>query len=293
MNGEAGPGPVVVAVLSHKDPHQVRRLVERVLEGQHTVVAVHHDPRGPELDLREDDRVRLVPDPQPGEWGRMGLALAMLRCVDFAATAVPDLSWFLLVSGQDYPCRPMRDIEAELAATPHDAFLRHFRSDGNPADDVHPWQARTRTRYLKRRRLPGSRRSAPFPRRHPFRDGTHLYVGDMWVNLGADALRHLRAQRHRLARVERYLSTCSVPDEALLPTLLLNDADHLDVVNDRKRYIRWIEGNPHPEMLTLADVEPAVTSGDFFARKVDPHTTADVLDELDRRHSGQEPPARG
>jgi hypothetical protein len=115
----------------------------------------------------------------------------------------------------------------------------------------------------------------------------------MWVNLGADAVRHLRAQRHRLAHVERYLATCSVPDEALLPSLLLNDAEHLDVVNDRKRYIRWIEGSKHPEMLTMADVQPAVTSGDFFARKVDPQASADVLDELDRLHSGQEPSTRG
>jgi len=147
--------------------------------------------------------------------------------------------------------------------------------------DVHPWQALTRRRYLHRMRIPGQRRSVPFPRRPPFNGDLHLYVGDMWVNLGASAVAHVLEQRRRLARVERYLSRCSVPDEALLPSLLLNDAEHLDVVNDRRRYIKWHEGRAHPEVLLPADVEAASAGTDFFARKVDSEGAAEVLDLFD------------
>jgi len=274
------PGPVVVAVLSHRDPPLLRRLVERVLEGERAVALVHHDPRGPAPDLPTDSRVLRVPDPERCDWGREGFARAMLRSVEHAADAVPDLSWVLLVSGQDYPCRPMRSIEAELAASPHDAYLRWMRV-GDPADDVHPWQARTRQRYLHRLRLPFSRRHVPFPRRSPFRDGTGLYVGDTWPNLGAAAVAHLRAQTALRSRVEPYLRWCASPDEALLPTLLLNGAGHLDVVDDRKRYMRWVEGEPHPRMLGAQDVPAIRSSGAFFARKVDSERTPEVLDLLD------------
>ena len=277
----AAPGPVVVAVLSHRDPPLLRRLVERVLEGPGTVALVHHDPRGPVPDLPRDGRVLLVPDPQPCDWGRPALAQAMMRCVDVAAAAVPDLSWFLLVSGQDYPARPMVQIEADLHASGCDASLRWFRVDGDPVQDVHPWQAVTRRRYLKRARLPGTHRSVPVPRRHPFHGGTGLYVGDMWVNLGARAVEHLLAQRTRLAAVERYLLRCSIPDEALLPTLLLNDAEHLTVVGNRRRYIRWTEGDAHPAFLDDADAPAVRASGDYFARKVDSVGTAALLDRLD------------
>jgi len=275
------PGPVVVGILSHRDPPLVRRLVERVLEGERSVALVHHDPRGPALDLPADDRVLVVPDPQPCYWGRPELAHAVLRLVEVAAGAVPDLSWFLLVSGQDYPAQPMRTTEAQLAASTADAYLRYFRVDLQAGHDVHPWQAVCRRRYLHRVRLPGTHRSLPAPRRSPFGSGTDLYIGDMWANLGAAAVAHVLEQRVRLQPVERYLVRCSVPDEALLPTLLLNDAAHLDVVDDRKRYIRWTEGEPHPAYLEAAEAEAVRGSGDFFARKVDTSLTGDLLDRLD------------
>lgn len=283
-----GRGPVVVIVLSHRDPPLVRRLVRRLEQGTNTVAVVHHDPRGPELDLPPSDNVLEIPDAQPGDWGRMGLADAMLRSLAYAWMNVPDLSWALLISGQDYPCRPVHHIEQELAASPRDAFVRHFRVDDDPADDVHPWQAVTRRRYLRRLRLPSSHRSVPFPRRHPFGGkDLGLYVGDMWVNLAAPAVAHILEQRQRLQRVERYLSRCSVPDEALLPTLLLNNGGRLDIIDDRRRYIRWTEGRPHPEFLDHADVDRANAGSDFFARKVDSERTPEVLDLFDEQAADQ------
>ena len=274
-------GPVVVSVLSHRDPPLVRRLVERVLDGGDTVALVHHDPRGPALDLPADDRVLLVPDPQPCDWGRPALALAMLRLVEIAAQRVPDLSWFLLVSGQDYPARPVGEVVAELRAAPADAYLRSFRVDPDPAGDVHPWQAVCRRRYLHRARLPFTHRSVPAPRRPPFRGGSGLHVGDMWVNLGERAVAHLLEQRRRRRDLERYLLRCAIPDEALLPTLLHSDSAGLDLVHDRKRYIRWTEGDKHPAFLEAAEAPAIRASGDFFARKVDSERTADLLDLLD------------
>ena len=275
-----GQGPVVVVMLTHRDPPLVQRLVDRVLEGRDVAVVVHHDPRGPELGLRPSSQVHLVPDPVKATWGRIGLARAVLHGLDHAVRAVPDLSWALVVSGQDYPCRPMRSIEDELRTGGHDAYLRWFRV-GAPEDDVVPWQSLTRARYLHRRRIPFSHRHVPFPRRSPFRDGLDLYIGDMWPNLSAAALEHVRRQRERLPVVERYLARCQAPDEALLPTLLLNGSGRLDVCNDRKRFIRWTSGTSHPHVLTVDDLDAVRTSGDFFARKVDAHRSAELLDQLD------------
>jgi hypothetical protein len=161
-------------------------------------------------------------------------------------------------------------------------LLRWFPVLVDAGSDEHVWQARCRRRYLHRLRIPGDRRSVPFPRRHPFRLGTDLYIGDMWANLRAAAVHHVLEQRTRLKRVESYLSRCSVPDEALLPTLLLNDSDHLNILSERRRYIRWVEGRPSPELLGAQDVANATTTGDYFARKVDSVRTPEVLDLFDR-----------
>lgn len=274
-------GPVVVAVLGHRDPPLLRRLIRRIHEGRNTVALVHYDPRGVPHGLAPSDRTLLVPDPTPCDWGRMNLAQGVLRLLDETRRMVPDFSWMLLVSGQDYPAQSLRRTEDELAETEADAYVRWFPVSADPGHDYHPWQTRCRTRYLRRIRIPGSCRSVPWHRSSPFRDSLQLYIGDAWVNLRSSAVDHVLEQRARLPHVERYFSWCSIPDEALLPTLLLNDAHQLKIVGDRKRYIRWIEGKPSPQLLGVEDLPTLSASGDFFARKFDSQVAPEVLDRLD------------
>jgi Core-2/I-Branching enzyme len=275
-------GSIVVGILSHRDPPLIRRLVDRVLEGERTVALVHHDPRSGSPGLTPSDRIRLVHDPQPCDWGRMNLAEAMFRVMGDAVRQVSDLEWLLLISGQDYPAQSLRTTESHLAGVEADAMLRFFPVPDDPTDDVIPWQARCRQRYLHRLRIPGDRRSVPFPRRPPFDQGLRLHIGDMWANLSRSAVEHLLEQYEEQTRVRRYLSRCSVPDEALLPTLLLHDSERLRILPERRRFIQWVEGQPHPEVLTEKDADAIRASGDYFARKVDLERSAALLDQLDR-----------
>lgn len=276
----------MVAVLSHRDPGLLQRMTASVLTGDRSVALVHHDPRGVPHGLVETDRLRLVPDPQPCNWGRMDMAEAMVRCVRSALQQFPDLGWLLLVSGQDYPAQPFRRTEQVLAAEQSNALVRHFAVPPTPEPGEHHWQTRCRQRYLHRLRLPGTYRSVPSPRRHPFVDGRRLFIGDMWFNLDQQAARHVLEQYDRMERVRRYLSHCSIPDEALVPTLLLNDAHGLRVTDDRKRYIKWDGQSHHPALLGETDLDAVSASGDFFARKVDGVESAGLLDRLDRAHLG-------
>jgi hypothetical protein len=279
-----GSGTVVVAILSHRDPPLLSRLVDRVLEGQRTVAVVHHDPRGEPHRLQESDRVRLVQDPAPCDWGRMSQALGMYRCIAGARSLVPDVEWVLLVSGQDYPAQSMSATERFLADSDADALMRHFEVPPTAQPGETAWQRRCRQRYLRRVRIPLSRRSVPAVRRHPFDETYRLHIGDTWVNLRRPAIDHLIEQFERRADVRRYLDRCSNPDEALIPTLMLNGATEMRVVGERRRYIRWVEGRPHPETLDLSDYEDIRRSGDFFARKVDSAVSAQLMDALDASH---------
>ncbi len=284
-------GTVVVAILSHRDPPLLRRLVDRILEGERTVTLVHHDPRAEPHGLVENDRVRLAREPRAANWGRMDLAETVLRCAAEAVRTFPEMKWLVVVSGQDYPAQSVRTTERELLASDADAFVRHLEVTASPSGDEISWQAACRRRYLRRRRLPGSRRSVPFPRKHPFGDGLRLYIGDMWVNLSAEAVHHVLEQFDRREEVRRYFGTCSTPDEALLPTLLLNDADDLRIVNDRKRFIRWSPGAAHPEVLTEGDAPQLLASGAYFGRKVELPSSRALLDRLDAAAVSDQPGA--
>ncbi|MEV0596371.1 beta-1,6-N-acetylglucosaminyltransferase [Nonomuraea cavernae] len=284
-------GTVAVIVLSHRDPAQVARLVRRVTTGANTLAVVHHDPTGEPLTLRPASDVAVIPDPAPCRWGRLSLVRAQWRALDWVRANVPDLSWALLVSGQDYPIRTMRDIENELAVTPAHAYLRHFRADGDPADDVHPWQDLTRRRYLHRRRLPFSARSLPLPvaRRHPYRDGVGLYVGDMWFNLSADAVGGMLEATPLSDRLLRYLRHAPIPDECFIASMALNTCAPELVRNDSKRFIKWTPRSKHPQTITAGHRDLLVASDAFFARKLDAAghpEVPDLLDALAEERSG-------
>jgi len=287
-------GTVAVIVLSHRDPAQVARLAAQLGTGTDTMVAVHHDPSGEPLELRQSSSVMLVPDPVPCPWGKLARTEAIRRSLVWLTANVPSLSWALIISGQDYPIRTMASIEAELAAARCDAFIRHFRLDGDPADDVHPWQTAARRRYLYRRRLPGSARSVelPWPRRHPFGDGFGLYAGEQWIDLSARAVHKMLGSPLR-EPLMRYLQWAPKPDEAAVVTLALSGKPELAVENDRRRYIRWPPGGAwHPAVLGPADLPALQESSAFFARKVDPVAWPEVYDAFDELAASRDLPVR-
>jgi Core-2/I-Branching enzyme len=204
------------------------------------------------------------------------------------AANVPEFSWALLVSGQDYPIRPIVQIEDELAASSRDAYLRYFEVTPHPSADTDPWQAVTRRRYLRKRRLPWSHRSVtmPFARRHPYRDGVGLYVGDMWFNLSAGTV-HAMLADPLAGRLLRYLRYAPIPDETFICSMALNLRPPPGVARDSKRYIRWGEGAMHPDVLTPADLPELRTSDAFFARKLDATLHPQMPDLLDALADGR------
>lgn len=275
-------GTVAVVVISHRAPAQIERLATRLASGRDTMVAIHHDPAGEPLTLRPSSSVALIPDPVPCPWGRTGIVYAIRNSLSWLRDNVPELSWALLISGQDYPIRAMTAIEDELAGASCDAFMRNFRVDGDPADDVHHWQAATRRRYLYKRRLPGSARSVPlpWPRRHPFHEGLKLYAGEQWVDLSARAVNKV-VDSPLNDPVVRYLNRSPNSDEGWLGTVLINGEPELNVVNHRRRYVRWPGGTPHPAVLGPGDLPDLRESDAFFARKVDLAAWPEAFDVLD------------
>jgi hypothetical protein len=279
----ASRGTVAVLVLSHRGPAQVARLVSVLQDGRDTMVAIHHDPNGEPLGLRPSAQLALVPDPVPCPWGRPGINIAIHKSLSWLRANVPGLSWVLVISGQDYPIRAMPAIEDELADAPCDAFMRYLRVDGDPADDVHPWQAAVRQRYLYKRRLPGMARAVrlPWPRQHPFGNDLRMYAGEQWVTLSARAV-HKVLDSPYSDTVMNYLRRSVSADEAWLTTVALNGDPELTVVNDRRRYVRWPGGTAHPAVLGPGDLPALRDSNAFFARKADPVAWPEVFDELDQ-----------
>jgi hypothetical protein len=270
---------VAYLVMSYVGP--VERLVATLRQGSpDALIAVHHDPRIRELG--EVDALRLPP--RPIAWGHGSQLLAVLH----ALQAIRDLAdWFVLLSGQDYPVRPLAAIEAGLHGA--DAFIQ--------AAPVAPltWRRGQADEFARRYRMRwrpvGARtaglaaRADPLAHVRTLPGGTYLglrakpplppFHGSDWCALSRRAVDAVLAAPQPV--LDHFLHTI-VPTEAFLQTVLANST--LVVHPDNRRFARFERDSPNPRVLTEADLDAVLASGADFARKFDDPA---VLDAIDRR----------
>jgi hypothetical protein len=303
---------VAYLVVSHRNPEQVLRLVRVLREGPSAEVLVRHDQRGSPLPAAEIEAAGgLALDAGGGfEWGRWSQLQTMLRLLEATADAV-DPEWVVVLSGQDYPLRPLAQIAAGLEASgvdamlggawrleterlpppPEDEFFLRYAYRHFPAPS---WAPRVRgglrrLAYLRECPPPqppllGLRRLST-----PFRHGLGCFVSSDWLTLRRPALDALlrAAREHR--RLVRHYRRSWIPTESFYATVLCNDAS-LRVAPDNRRFLSFPhELSPHPETLTGADLDRLGGSDCDFARKFDTEIDAAVLDVLDERRHAASP----
>jgi hypothetical protein len=299
-------------VVSHRNPEQVLRLVSALKEGPGAEVAVRHDERRSRIDDRELERLGALRlrDEVEFEWGGWSQLVLLRECIDRVAREL-DPDWLLILSGQDYPLRPLDDIERDLAASgldamlgdawelpmqglpdpPKDEFFLRYAYRHYPAPRAAPRLPRAVRPLAYLREMPpplrprlGLRRA-----RTPFRDGFRCFVSADWLTLGRAGLDAvLRASRER-PELLRYYRRVAIPSESFFATVLLNDPE-LRVARENRRFVSFPAPlTPHPDTLTTADLDRLLASGCDFARKFDADADAEVLDALDRRRRAGSP----
>jgi core-2/I-Branching enzyme len=297
---------VVYLILSHRNPAQVERLVAALgarNEGSHVVV--HHNPRDPEGTPRVTgaDRVHLFPA-RPLEWGDFSPVGAFLRCVDWIERSLA-YDWVVFISGQDYPIKPIRQIEQTLASSEFDGYLSPsilsrapemmdryaFRYVGVPGGErirrlaigkpgrlirrFESFRLVTTPPDIPPRTLIGIKR-----RRTIFSDDFPCRVGVMWMMIRRRCVQTLLGFVRDRPDYVAYLRRSFIPDEAFYHTIFLNDPQ-LRIARYPLRFMRWSEDGSHPEVLTTTDLDDLKGSPALFARKFDTRVDPAVLDALD------------
>jgi hypothetical protein len=241
-------------------------------------------------------------------WGGWSMVEAELEALEHVArTHRP--AWVVMVSGHDYPVRPLADWQSEVVATGADALVsatprpghRRYLYAWRPLPDLvlglprpvrallrgtwrrvlAPWQRVVIIRQAPRRSgwQVGIRRL-----RTPFGpDGTQYMKGSQWMTLSADAVSHL-LQAHRSGVWAAFFSTTRIPDESYLQTLLADDPG-LVIADVPTTWVRFRDGHPHPVVLDLDVVPEILDAGTAFARKVVHGVSEPALDLIDR-HDG-------
>jgi hypothetical protein len=270
---------------AYKHPRQVCRLIDR-LNAPANAFFVH-------VDKKADDRVYSEIKRNVGrypnvcllkrrrcEWGGFGHVAATLEGIREIVRRRVDFDYAILLTGQDYPIKPIRDIELFLALNKGTPFLEFFplptpewcnRGKTGGMDRIEEWHWRVLGREI---RLPLKR---SFPR------GYKPFGGSSYWCLPRECIEYVYAVACRDRSFVRFFHFVDVPDELFFQTILLNSPFGLSIVNDNLRYIDWKDPNAgSPGILGSGDFEKLALSSKLFARKFDETVDRHVLDLIDR-----------
>lgn len=279
------------AVLAHGDPRPPARLVGRLrLDG--SPVVVHYDARSPAAgysalqDAISPMGAELLVERVPCRWGGWSLVEASLRMVA-RLLQVDGCDNIVLLSGTHYPARPSHGLLSRLADDPAGLQLL----DAAPVDADAPTKFRDRYETwhpvegdgalalrlsgLSRivQRAVGHRRTPPH--------GMDVHRGSQWWCLSTACLSEVLRDPRRPA-LEDFFRHSWIPDESYFQTLVCSTRWREQVIPPRLTYVRWLEPQPGPAVLELADLPAIQESQAHFVRKVDAGRSLPLLEALDR-----------
>ncbi|MDZ8189625.1 MAG: beta-1,6-N-acetylglucosaminyltransferase [Nostoc sp. ChiSLP02] len=264
------------------------------------VIVCHHD--FDKCDLSVDalsKNVLLVRPHIKTEWGGFTLIEATIKSLQLMYETPDAPDWFVLLSGADYPIKSANQILDDLGSNPYHAYIQYEQITYDIyKQDLKPnmlWLKNSYQRYCtKSFSLNYSKKyfgqlNIEICLEHPLLTKAFLpfskkfacFSGSQWFCANCKAAEYIIDFHNQKNAVTLYYEKLKYTDESYFQTILAN-APHLTLKNDRRRYIDWSTGGPHPKVLLMEDLPNLLASSAHFARKFDIDIDSNILDELDR-----------
>lgn len=225
------------------------------------------------------------------QWG----SEAHLRAIVFLlkeACKAGDYSYYHLITGSDYPIKPLADFKSYFGAENKNNYMEWYELPraswvmeggvervkyywiGNAWFDIRGKAGKYVYKLLKVQRKLGVKRK--FVKLFP-----KMYGGGGYWSLSNEAARYL-VKTINDNKLLGYMRFTHCAEEVFLHTLLLNAEQKFPVVNDSIRYSKWVGNARSPKVLDESDFEEVMASGCFFARKFDANQTLILIQKIER-----------
>jgi len=323
---------IAFLILNHRPPEQLIRLLSTLQTGHPGgPIVVHNDKFRVNLDaeaMETISNIHVLTSDKPICWGDFSIVDACWRSITWLVEH-RDFDWVVLLSGQDYPIKPLDTLADYLGGSKADALLRATPIKSLSGSAVRrdrrrrylyqyrPAAISLREEQLSDRLRYGLRRSTgsfidvinimqPFlkvyrfpdkmayrvgwrARSTPFTQNYPCWYGSMWFGLSRHAAEFIAACAHDRPDYVEYYRRTIIPDESATATLICN-APELYVESRDLHYTRWTRPNTgHPDVFTVEDLPELRAAPAYFARKFDIYQNTCILDRLDEIVLGNSP----
>ena len=277
---------VAYLIMAHTNAGQIVRLIEQ-LDCEDAIFAIHIDKKSP-LNVYDEvasalkakknviflERIRVS---YPG-WGLCSVVFSALTRL-----CVEELKWdyFINLSGQDYPIKPISYIYKRLELRRGTNFV-----DARPIDTLEPvLRGTVRRRYhWLAIEFWGQVFRLPIPL-SPLNHLQVKYYGSAWYMITRDFCNWV-VDSNAEAKIARRFRHTSSPDEFVMQDLIMASPYRDSVKCDNRRFYVWRDRHnkrlQHPMILTMDIFEKLMHSEAFFARKFDPNVDDEIINAVSR-----------
>lgn len=286
-------------ILAHRGPSQVARLVNALMSPDDRFL-IHIDAKFDETPFRQAlarvgnaDSVTFLTEREKCDWGGYGVVQATLNGMRAFQRDERHSSHLVVMTGQDYPVKPVSEIQATYAAAPDSTFMFASAGDGpkrgpgSRAGNLRwHWDGDLRRlerrHYLFRKRwIPVPNPYTPFIKPRQMPSGLFPMQGSAYWAMHAAGVNYVLDFLDRRPDVPRFFRRVSIPDENIFQ-MILGCGELADtIVQDDQHWIQWNVW--HPRILGVADVPEMTASPKLYARKFDLDTDPEVFDVLDHQ----------
>ena len=289
-----------ILIMAHKNIPHLCKIVEYF--SHHCDVFIHIDQKT-QLSFAEKEllnnyeQVKLVSQKFKVFWG----GTSVLDCEMYLlheAFEHSDAQYFHLISGQDYPVRPLQTFLDFFASQPEKEYIQYVHLP-------HPkWEKNTFRRlqyyypydYVEGKDNPREwikgqvREQCKRGVKRPIPDEfDHLYGSSQWFSITRRAAQALLEYTSQQPSLYRRVWMTFAPEECYVATVLVNLLREENVVSDNHRLIRWqYENGNRPANLGIEHFPNLLEHQYFFARKMDRRCSPNLIRLIDE-HLLQEP----
>ncbi|MCX2574877.1 beta-1,6-N-acetylglucosaminyltransferase [Pedobacter sandarakinus] len=273
-------------IMAYKSPQQIERMI-RAMDHPDFHFFIHLDKKisiAPFRYLQTIKNVSFIRNRSVCNWGGFSFVKAVINSLSEVLDGHQVFDYYNLMSGQDYPIKPVNQILAFLKKNEGKSYVSFDTPDKTDwwshavsrYEKFHFTDFRFKGRYLLQRIV-----NAVMPKRK-FPLPIQLYGSSIssWWTLHAPCARYLVQFAQSEKKLGRFMRFTWGADEFFYATILMNSPHRHNIVNDNLRLINWEEGASNPIIFTQKDLELISNSEKFFARKFDVNVDSIILDDI-------------
>lgn len=275
-------------IMAYKNSGQVERMI-KAMDHPNFHFYIHLDLK---IDIKEFEHLQhlknltFIRSRVLCNWGGFSFVRAIISSLSEILNKQESYDFINLMSGQDYPIKPVDSLYQFYAANPRKCFISY---DQDPqalwwkeavarAELYHFTDLKFKGKYfiqgIFNKYLP--RRSFPL--------SIPLYGSSdsSWWTIPSDCAAYIVDFMKQHPRLERFMQYTWGSDEFIIATIIMNSPFKQHVINNNLRFISWEKGRANPRILTDHDFERITASDKFYARKFDNKVNDKILDQLDQ-----------